>query len=483
MQTKKIKLTPQLIEGFQKAYLLSQFDNPAPTPEFHREIWGDFCCSHPHVAHAAPRGHAKSTGVTHTCTLALVLFRIRDFGIIVSDTEGQASKFLKDIATELEENEDIKRDFTIKGFIKNTETEIEVEFLDGERFCIIAKGSEQKVRGLKWRNKRPNFVVGDDLENDEIVLNPQRRNKFKEWFLNALLPCGSKNCIFRIVGTILHFDSLLQNLLEDKEWMSRKFKAHSAFDDFTDLLWPDNYDEQHYRSVRQKFINQGKPEGYSQEYLNEPFSEQASFFRRADLVDYKPSDYDADKTFYCAVDLAVSQKETADRTVFMVAGVNTHGMVFIEEVVKGRFDPLEVIDIFFQIVDKYSPAMFFVESGAIQKSIGPFLNEEQVKRNKFLSMKLVTPAKDKQTRARSIAGRMKAGGVKFDKNSDWYPELEQELLQFPRGKHDDQVDALAYLGLELNELITPQSEEEQEEEYWQRIQREDNQNRNRVTGY
>lgn len=483
MQTKKIKLTPKLIEGFQKAYLHSQFDNPAPTPEFHREIWEDFCGDHRFVAHAAPRGHAKSTGVTHTCTLALVLFRIRDFGVIVSDTEGQASKFLKDIATELEENEDIKRDFAIKGFIKNTETEIEVEFLDGERFCIIAKGSEQKVRGLKWRNKRPNFVVGDDLENDEIVLNPQRRNKFKEWFLNALLPCGSKNCIFRIVGTILHFDSLLQNLLEDKEWMSRKFKAHAAFDDFTDLLWPDNYDEQHYRSVRQKFINQGKPEGYSQEYLNEPFSEQASFFRRADLVDYKPSDYDADKTFYCAVDLAVSQKETADRTVFMVAGVNTHGMVFIEDVVKGRFDPLEVIDIFFQIVDKYSPAMFFVESGAIQKSIGPFLNEEQVKRNKFLSMKLVTPAKDKQTRARSIAGRMKAGGVKFDKNSDWYPELEQELLQFPRGKHDDQVDALAYLGLELNELITPHTEEEQEEEYWQRIQREDNQNRNRVTGY
>jgi predicted phage terminase large subunit-like protein len=483
LQTKKIKLTPKLIEGFQKAYLHSQFDNPAPTPEFHREIWEDFCGDHRFVAHAAPRGHAKSTGVAHTCTLALVLFRIRDFGVIVSDTEGQASKFLKDIATELEENEDIKRDFAIKGFIKNTETEIEVEFLDGERFCIIAKGSEQKVRGLKWRNKRPNFVVGDDLENDEIVLNPQRRNKFKEWFLNALLPCGSKNCIFRIVGTILHFDSLLQNLLEDKEWMSRKFKAHAAFDDFTDLLWPDNYDEQHYRSVRQKFINQGKPEGYSQEYLNEPFSEQASFFRRADLVDYKPSDYDADKTFYCAVDLAVSQKETADRTVFMVAGVNTHGMVFIEDVVKGRFDPLEVIDIFFQIVDKYSPAMFFVESGAIQKSIGPFLNEEQVKRNKFLSMKLVTPAKDKQTRARSIAGRMKAGGVKFDKNSDWYPELEQELLQFPRGKHDDQVDALAYLGLELNELITPQTEEEQEEEYWQRIQREDNQNRNRVTGY
>lgn len=483
MQTKKIKLTPALIEGFQRAYLLNNFDNPAPTPEFHREIWEDFCCSHPHVAHAAPRGHAKSTGVTHTCTLALVLFRIRDFGVIVSDTEGQASKFLKDIATEIEENDDIKRDFAIKGFIKNTETEIEVEFLDGSRFCIIAKGSEQKVRGLKWRNKRPNFVVGDDLENDEIVLNPQRRNKFKEWFLNALLPCGSKNCIFRIVGTVLHFDSLLQNLLEDKEWKTRKFKAHAAFDDFTDLLWPENYDEKHYKSVRQKFINQGKPEGYSQEYLNEPFSEQASFFKRSDIVDYKPSDYDADKTYYCSVDLAISQKESADRTVFMVAGVNTHGMVFIEHVVKGRFDPLEIIDIFFQIRDMYEPEMFFVESGAIQKSIGPFLNEEQVKRNKFVSLKLVSPAKDKQTRARSIAGRMKAGGVKFDKKADWFPELEQELLQFPRGKHDDQVDALAYLGLELNELITPQTEEEQEEEYWQQIQRDDNQNRNRVTGY
>ena len=179
-----------------------------------------------------------------------------------------------------------------------------------------------------------------------------------------------------------------------------------------------------------------------------------------DIVDYKPSDYDADKTYYCSVDLAISQKESADRTVFMVAGVNTHGMVFIEHVVKGRFDPLEIIDVFFQIQDMYEPEMFFVESGAIQKSIGPFLNEEQVKRNKFLSLKLVTPAKDKQTRARSIAGRMKAGGVKFDKQADWFPELEQELLQFPRGKHDDQVDCFSYLGKMLDKLIEAPTKEE-----------------------
>ncbi|WP_214294280.1 hypothetical protein, partial [Escherichia coli] len=61
---------------------------------------------------------------------------------------------------------------------------------------------------------------------------------------------------------------------------------------------------------------------------------------------------------------------------------------------------------------------------------------------------------------------MRAHGIKFDKGGDWYPIFENECLTFPRGKHDDQVDAFAYLGLMLDKLIeAPTIEEQEEDEY------------------
>ena len=57
--------------------------------------------------------------------------------------------------------------------------------------------------------------------------------------------------------------------------------------------------------------------------------------------------------------------------------------------------------------------------------------------------------KDKLSRALPLSAKMEAGQVYFAKYADWYLELEKELLQFPAGEHDDQVDALAYAILQL----------------------------------
>jgi hypothetical protein len=76
--------------------------------------------------------------------------------------------------------------------------------------------------------------------------------------------------------------------------------------------------------------------------------------------------------------------------------------------------------------------------------------------------------------------------MKFDKEGDWYPVFENECLSFPRGKHDDQVDAFAYLGLMLDQLIeAPTKDEADEEEYLEELQGSDlnNQGRDALTGY
>jgi len=69
-------------------------------------------------------------------------------------------------------------------------------------------------------------------------------------------------------------------------------------------------------------------------------------------------------------------------------------------------------------------------------------------------------------RARNIQARMRAKTCRFDKSADWYPVFEDELLKFPRGIKDDQVDAWAYMGMLLDKMIeAPTKEEIEEEEY------------------
>lgn len=497
-----MKLNAETIYGFTTSLLLSRFDNPKPTPDFHKELWELVCRPEPKVAIAAPRGHAKSTAITHAFTLASVLFRAKKYVLIVSDTEGQAVQFLGDIKMELIENQDLIDLFGVKKIVRDTEAMIIVEFEDGEQFRIQAKGSEQKVRGLKWRNKRPDLIVGDDLENDEIVMNEERREKFRRWFYNALLPSGGDNCTVRIVGTILHMDGLLERLMpawgasttetdgikhwstkEDTAWLSVRYQGHN--EDFSKMLWPEKFTEARYKAIRQDYVDQGFPEGYSQEYLNYPIDESNAYFRKDDFLPI--DDPDEYLEYYSAADLAISEKDRTAFTVILTAGVNKNGKLKVVDVRRFRGDSLVIMDEIFSVQQRFKPELFIIEQENIAKSIGPFLNAEMVKRGIYLNLETPTPTQDKLKRARSIQARMRAGQVEFDRDADWWPTLQTEMIQFPRGAYKDQVDALAHIGMALDKIAEAPTDEELEEEWWEREREESEMfnydGRDLLTGY
>ena len=477
-----MKLTAAIIEGFVNGVLKKNFDGAAETPECHREWWDLFCSSQPKVAIAAPRGHAKSTAITHACTLAAICFRWKRYVIIVSDTEGQAILFLQDIKKEFEDNTELQKLFglrlDVRGQVKwkkDHESDLIGEFEDGAQFRISARGSEQKVRGLKWGSLRPDLIIGDDLENDEIVLNKDRREKFRRWFLGALVPCLADHGCIRVVGTILHMDSLLNRLMPEGQligknkklflkmeglkefatkrtpWKSIRYEAHN--EDFSLILWPGKKTREEFERIRADYAAQGLPEVYSQEYLNRPIDESVSYFRRQDFTPMTDGDMKTLKSFYITVDLAVSEKERADYTVFVVGGRDQNGMLHVQHVVRDRMDGMEVVDLLLQLHKNYEPEAIGVEDGVISKSLLPFLREQMLIRGIFPNLVMMKSSQDKQTRARSIQARMRAGGVRFNKDAEWYQTLEEECMRFPRDRHDDQVDALAYLGLLLDQMI------------------------------
>ena len=505
-----MELTAEIVEGFSNACLVKNYDTATEIPEFHRELW-HYCCSpHRYTAIAAPRGHGKSTAVTHAYLLACLLFRKAKYSLIVSDSFSQAGLFLGDIIKELRDNDDIHGLFGNIEFTKQTEDDIICKFEDGHTFRVQARGAEQKMRGLKWLNHRPDLIICDDMESDEQVLNKERREKFRRWFYSALLPALSAEGKVRIVGTILHLDSLLERLMPEHQliasgatkvkllineplkqytqiklpWNAVKYRAHS--DDFEHILWPTRWPKKELEARRNQYAQQGLLDAYAQEMLNKPLDESDTFFRRADFLPIKDEDKKKNLNYYIAADLAVSQKERADYSVFVVTGMDEDGRLQVVNVVRERFDAMQLVESILMLQRLYKPVLFGLESGIIQKSIGPYLNEAMMTTQTFVNIVPLKPSADKLTRARSMQARMRAGAVKFDKTADWYHTFEEELMRFPRDRHDDQVDALAYIGLMLDQMQTaPTQKEVEEEEYWLSLHEAglDTSGRDEITGY
>jgi predicted phage terminase large subunit-like protein len=498
-----IKLTPDLIRGFVASLLQKNFDGAAEIPDCHMEWW-EYCCSPDTlVSIAAPRGHAKSTAITFSYVLANLVFRQRSYVIIVSETEAQSILFLNDLKKELIENEDLRSLFGFQGFIKETEADFIGQFEDGQQFRVTAKGSEQRVRGLKWSGKRPDLIVCDDLEGDEQVMNKERRDKFKRWVNGALIPCRSDIGIVRVVGTILHADSFLENTMPKEHdrrtvtvglktislaakysWKSIKYKAHN--EDFSETLWPSKKSVAELKSIRQSFIDQGLPDVYSQEYLNIPIDETRAFIKKNDLIALTEDDKKVSLNYYVGVDLAISEKQGADYSVFVIGGMDESRVTQVRHVIRDRMPADELVNMFLQIQSTFDPSVFVVEDGQIAKTLMPSLHEEMRKHNVYPNIHLVRANTDKVSRARPLQARVKARAIKFDKGADWWDDMEDELLKFPRGRHDDQVDAVSYMMLAVHKMAEALTPEEQDDElYEDERERSDSRDdgRNGTTGY
>jgi predicted phage terminase large subunit-like protein len=495
-----VKHEAKAILGFVATFLANRFDDPKPIPSFHEEMWAMCCSGRDRVAIAAPRGHAKSTAITFAYALYLLLFRKSKHMLIISSNEQLASGFLGNIRAELQDNEQLRQFFDIKEFLKESEAELIVRLNDGHKFRILAKGAGQRMRGLNWEGKRPDYVLCDDMEDEELVMNELRREKFKNWFLGAVEPITKRGGKIRVVGTIMHMDSLLQNMMPPakdidsftdglrtyskakRKWFSIKYRAHN--EDFTQILWPQQFDKEFFEEKRQGYAELGKLDIYGQEYLNYPIDPTTAFFRREDFLSMESKDFDTRKAFYVGVDLAISENDRRAYTVMVVGGLDNDGFLNIMDVRRDRIDGLQILEELFNVNTRWKPELIKIEEENIARSLGAFFYKEMDERQEYLPIDTGKPTKDKDQRAQAIRNRMRAGKVRFDKNASWYPDFEEELVNYPKHPWMDQVDAFSWLGLALEEMMFPISKKEEEDEEYN-ILYEDyhSMGRDNITGY
>ena len=162
-------------------------------------------------------------------------------------------------------------------------------------------------------------------------------------------------------------------------------------------------------------------------------------------------------------------------------------------------DSLELINKFFELQARWNPVCIWVENERTWQTLSTILYAEMQKKsargdsNAWINIVPITPVGDKAVRGRAMQKRHKSGGIHYDKQADWYPGYEAELLKFSAASDavaDDQFDsaAIAFRGFEdFYEIETEDflTDDELEFEFQSRRTRKHSQagGRNSVTGY
>jgi len=405
-------------------------------PKFHKEIYDIILKeSNDQVCIAAPRGFSKSTIVSFIYILWQALYKESKFILIISDTYTQAKYLLDTIKRELEDNVRLKAMFGDQTTDKWSEGEIILT--NGAK--ITAKGVGMKVRGIKHREMRPDLIVMDDLENAELVESRDRRDKLLRWFMSEVKPALAIDGKIRYIGTVLHYDSLLNKILKDKNWIRRKYQAIEN----GKSIWADRYSLKELEKIKQEYRNLGTLDSYFCEYMNDPISDENAQFKQKWFKYFQLSDINIkDFEIFTAVDLAISKDERADYTVVITVGINKQNDLYILDIKRGRWNPYETMDQMFNVYEKWKPVRMGIETVAYQKAMIYFMKDEMRKRNIFIPLKELKADTDKERRIKSLIPRYNIGTV-YHQNI--HTDLEEELLKFPKGEHDDIIDALAYI--------------------------------------
>ena len=193
--------------------------------------------------------------------------------------------------------------------------------------------------------------------------------------------------------------------------------------------------------------------------------------------------FDGASSVECGTDSSISDFGTSDRTIegWFKPDTITSGFPGIFHIGRKGTNPQVAVFLF------NGDLAVGIEDTQISKALGPYLKRAMMEDGTYMNVIMLKPHRqDKMQRARAIQARMRAGMVKFDKNADWWLTFEDECMSFPRARHDDTVDALAYQGILIDSMSEGLTDEELEDEAYEEEYRESGmseQGRSEITGY
>ena len=361
--------------------------------------------------------------------------------VLVGKSEDSATRLLADLQQELSYN-----DLYIHDFGKQIKEGnwAEGEFTTTDNCYFTALGRGQSPRGIKNRGRRPDYIIIDDIDDDEMVLNEKRVRKATEWVLSALfgaMEAGRGR--FILVGNRIAKDSIL----------SRIAKRPGIYHTVVNILdkkgkpsWSENYTLEEIRALRD-FAGE---RNFQKEYMNNPMTEGA-VFRTQDIRYGKMLPLREYRQLVCYTDPSFKNSATADYKATMLVGKTPDGHFHVLKAFAAQTSVSEMVSWHYAMmdfVDGRVPVLYYMESNFMQdlmldefaeigNTLGyhvPIVGDPRSKGDKFARIEAMQPL-------------FQRGLVVFnekEKESPGMKVLEEQLLLFERGSraHDDAPDAL-----------------------------------------
>ena len=464
------------LEGQAKGQILGQFrNNPLlwgkfylpnhfriKSPPFHLEIIRTAMDSK-FLAVASPRGSSKSTLLSFLYPLHSLCFGKDRFIVIVSNTYRKASMALENIKKELRENVALAKDYPIE-IRRDAEGDSIFRHMFGYEIRILCKGNEQigSVRGEKFGAYRPTLIIVDDVEDDEMVRNPERRIILKDLYDEALIPAGDFNNLkVLVIGTILHDDSQMAKLVSDKYYPEYKKLFYQArienpITRARSSLWNEKWSLEDLAKIEIE-----SPDVFAKEYQNDPVSGSSQVFFKEDFRYWRIDNGQyilfgkqgeivnrgalSDCKGAIAGDLAWEEGKENDFAVIMPGLLTPQSDLLIEDyIAKKGLRPDELEEILYSMRDKlhgwtgkWIPIGF--EKAKIEKVVKWILIKAGQRRNDPLSFTELQWETDKISRIKTKLQPRYAQHMIYHKVG--MGELEHQLTRFPSATHDDLPDA------------------------------------------
>jgi predicted phage terminase large subunit-like protein len=444
------------------------------------------------LAIAAPRGFAKSTLVSLEFVIYCACHKLEDFIVIVSSTQPQATNFLRDIKREFETNEKLHSDFPdICEFSKKLLSQrwSETEIITASDTKILAISTGQQIRGRRHGESRPSLIILDDIGTSEVARNPESTYNLETWLTTDILKAGDKNTNIVFVGTIHHPNSLLGKYTDPKQmpgWTTRVYKAVISYAERVDLwekwakiyLHLDVYNGEFGPEAARRFFNANKEEmlkgvkllwpehmnyyslmeireqqgsiSFDSEYQNEPINPRDCVFDVSAVTSYDNEFPTTEELFRCrrghlmivgACDPALGKdRESGDYSAIVIVAIDCDTeIVYVLDVDLARRTPDKTLE----DILKYYPIRkfddFVIETNMFQSLLADELERRMDNLRYCFRLRKVENKQNKQVRIESLQPLFKSGKIQISKR---HRALIEEMRFYPKGAHDDALDAL-----------------------------------------
>lgn len=441
---------------------------------------------------AAPRESAKSTIVTLQYVLYCICYKIEPFILIVSNTNDQAAGLLSDVKKELESNDLLIQDFPNVCEVGKKPgpprwTQREIITKNGVK--VLALGTGQQVRGRRHKEFRPTLIILDDIETDETAQNPENYDKLHDWVTKAVIKAGTGTTNVVFIGTIHHYNSLLAQFTNPNSnpgWNKKIYRSIIAWPERMDLWekWEkffnnlEDYEEESGPETAKHFYEANKYEmdkgvqvlwpqkksfydlmvmreqeghySFDSEMQNEPINPKDCHFN-LETIHYWDDRFGSEEELLqsfqgnfelygaCDPSLGKSKRRGDYSAIITIARDGKTGKLYVLDADLARRTPDHTINTILTFGGYRNYQRFCIETNQFQSFMKDVLEQRSSEQGIYVPIEGIDHTGDKKGRIELLEPLVKSGVIQFSRK---HRLLLEQMKFFPKGSHDDGLDAL-----------------------------------------